>query len=174
MKRWLNGVTAGLFAAVAGLSFAQPQAPSDAQIVAIVVAANGVDIDAGKLAKFKSRNNDIKEFAQRMISDHTGVNKQATALMQKLNLTPEESQLSNSIKRHGAVNLRRLDRVANEEFDKAYIDNEVTFHQALLDMSDKTLLPNAKNEELKGFLEKLRPTIDAHLRHAKQVGSSMK
>jgi putative membrane protein len=37
--------------------------------------------------------------------------------------------------------------------DKAYVDNEVTYHQVVIDALDKTLLPNAKNAELKGLLD---------------------
>ena len=62
--------------------------PTDAQIAAIVVTANQVDIDAGKLAVSRSGNKDVKDFAQRMIADHTGVNKAATELVTSGPTTP--------------------------------------------------------------------------------------
>src|SRR5207253_7229538 len=64
--------------------------PSDPQIAHIVVTANQIDIDAGKLAKSTSKNKEVQEFAQRMITDHTAVNKQAGALAKKLGVTPED------------------------------------------------------------------------------------
>ena len=46
-------------------------------------------------------------------------------------------------------------------FDRAYIDNEVTFHQTVLDALDKTLIPNAQNAGLEALLEQVRPNISA-------------
>lgn len=148
--------------------------PNDAQIAGIVVAANTVDIDAGKLAEGKTKNPDVKKFAQRMVTDHTGVNKQASALVKKLNVTPEESSTSKSLKSGGQDNLKKLRGLKGDAFDKAYVDHEVDYHQQVLDAIDKTLLPNAKNPELKGLIEKVRPAIDDHLQHARQLQSAMK
>src|SRR6476619_2999555 len=62
--------------------------PTDAQIAGIVVTANQVDIDAGKVAKSKAQNVDVKAFGEQMIADHTGVNKTAQALVTKLKVSP--------------------------------------------------------------------------------------
>ncbi|HZV98494.1 MAG TPA: DUF4142 domain-containing protein [Methylophilaceae bacterium] len=150
-------------------SYAQAPAPTDAQIAGIVVAANNVDIEAGKLANSVSQNKDVKGFAQLMITDHTNSNKQATALVTKLNVKPEESDTSRSLKNDGKTTISKLKGLKGKEFDKAYVDSEVTYHQAVLDAIDKTLIPNAKNAELKGLLEKTRPVIEAHLQHAKNL-----
>ena len=69
-------------------------AVTDPQIAAIVVAANNVDIEGGRMAASKSNNSKVKAFAQRMIIDHGGVNTAAVALVTKLGVTPEENQLS--------------------------------------------------------------------------------
>ena len=55
----------------------------------------------------------------------------------------------------------------------AYVDNEVTYHQAVLDAMDKTLIPSAKNEELKALLVKVRPAFVAHLEHAKHIQTEL-
>jgi putative membrane protein len=176
MNKPLPVLAAGLFAMTCATSFAQGKsdAPTDPQIAAIVVAADTVDINAGKLAKSKSKNKEVKAFAQQMITDHTGVNKQATALVKKLHVTPEENPTSKSLKDDGAKTLSHLKSLKGAEFDKAYVDNEVTYHQTVLDAIDKTLLPNAKNPELKDLVTKVRPAIAAHLDHAKQIQSAMK
>src|SRR6266700_3229686 len=77
---------------------AAAQAPNDAQIASIVVTANTVDIDAGKLAESKSSNADVKAFAQRMITDHSGVNKSAVDLVTKLKVAPQDNPTSQSLK----------------------------------------------------------------------------
>jgi putative membrane protein len=169
----LHKIAAGCLLLCASQVFAQGKAPNDAQIAGIVVAANSVDIDAGKLAESKAHDPKVKEFAQRMVTDHTGVNKQASALAQKLKLTPEDSDASKSLKDGGAANVAKLKGMSGSAFDKAYVDHEVVYHQAVLDTIDKTLLPNAKNAELKGLIEKVRPAIDDHLQHAKHLQADM-
>jgi putative membrane protein len=160
-----------VFAAVA--SQAQSAGPTDPQIAAIVVTANQVDIDAGKLAKSKGKSKDVKAFAQQMITDHTAVNKAATALVLKLKVKPEDNDTSKSLKKGGDDNLANLKKLKGTDFDRAYVDHEVAYHQAVLDALDKTLVPNAKNGELKALLEKSRPAFVAHLDHAKQIQASM-
>jgi putative membrane protein len=161
-------------ALAASVTSAQTASPNDAQIAAIVVAANQVDIDAGKLAASKSSNKEVKAFAQRMVTDHTGVNKSATELVTRLKVKPEANPTSASLKKGGDDTLKRLKGLKGTEFDKAYIDNEVTYHQTVLDAIDKTLIPSAKNEELKALLVKVRPAFVAHLEHAKQLQTSLK
>ena len=154
-------------------SQAQGAAPTDSQIAAIVVTANQVDIDAAKLAISKSHSKDVKAFAQEMVKDHGAVNKSATALVHKLKVTPEASDTSQSLKKGGDDNLVDLRKLKNTDFNRAYIDHEVTYHEAVLGAIDKTLIPNAKNVELKALLEKSRPVFVEHLDHAKRLQASM-
>jgi putative membrane protein len=150
------------------------QSPNDAQIASIVVTANQVDIDAGKLAASKTANAEVKKFAQLMVTDHTSVNKQATALVTRLKVTPEDNDTSRGLKKGGDENLANLKGLKGAAFDKAYVDHEVAYHQAVLDAVDKTLLPNASNADLKALLVKVRPAFVAHLEHAKHVQASLK
>jgi len=164
---------------IAGLLFvsatwASAQAPTDAQIAHIVVTANQVDIDAGKLAESMGSNGDVKKFGQQMVTDHTGVNKQATELVTKLKVTPQDNPTSQSLKAGGEKNIANLKTLKGAAFDKAYIDNEVAYHQAVIDAIDKTLIPSAQNAELKALLVKVRPAFVAHLEHAKKLQSSLK
>ncbi|HEY1460240.1 MAG TPA: DUF4142 domain-containing protein [Casimicrobiaceae bacterium] len=148
------------------------QAPNDAQIAAIVVTANQVDIDAGKLAESTSSSKDVKAFANQMVVDHTGVNKQAVDLVTKLKVTPQDNPTAQSLKSGGEQNVASLKTLKGAAFDKAYIDHEVVYHQQVIDALDKTLIPNAKNEELKALLVKVRPAFVAHLEHAKHIQST--
>jgi putative membrane protein len=147
--------------------------PSDPQIAGIVVTANQIDIDAGKLAKSRSKNKEVRDFGQRMITDHTAVNKQASALVKKLKVKPEQSDTSRSLKKGASENMANLKKLKGAAFDKAYVDHEVAYHEAVLDAIDKTLIPDAKNAELKALIEKVRPAIAAHLEHAKKIQESL-
>jgi putative membrane protein len=149
------------------------QAPNDAQIAAIVVTANQVDIEAGKLAQSKATNPEVKAYGAMMVTDHTGVNKQATDLAAKLGVKPEDNPTAQSLKSGGADNIKNLKTLSGAAFDKAYIDHEVEYHQAVLDALDKTLIPSAQNAELKALLVKVRPAFMAHLEKAKQIQASL-
>src|SRR5712672_1011572 len=172
MKTIYTALTGFLVALAAG-AWAQGAGPTDPQIAAIVVTANQVDIDAGTLAKSKSHSNDVKQFAQLMITDHGGVNKSATELVQKLHVTPESNATSESLQQGGDQNLAALMKLKDGAFDRAYIDHEVTYHQSVIEALDKTLIPGARNEELKALLVKVRPAFVAHLEHAKQLQASL-
>ena len=162
-----------LAALVAAPAVALAQAPNDAQIAHIVVTANQVDIDAGKFAQGKAKGKEVKDFAKQMVTDHTAVNKQAVALAKKLKVKPEDNATSQSLKKGGQDNIKNLKTMKGDAFDKAYVDQEVAYHQAVLDAIDKVLVPSAQNAELKGLIEKVRPAIQAHLEHAKHVQADL-
>jgi putative membrane protein len=173
MKATTNFCALLVIALGATAAWAQSAGPTDPQIAAIVVTANQVDIDAGKLAKSKGHSQQVKDFAQRMITDHGGVNKSATELVQKLHVTPEPNATSESLKKGGDENLAKLKSLSGAAFDKAYIDHEVSYHEAVLGALDKTLIPSAQNAELKALLVKVRPAFEAHLEMAKQLQTQL-
>jgi putative membrane protein len=63
--------------------------------------------------------------------------------------------------------------LSGKAFDKAYVDHEVAYHQAVLDAMDKTLIPDAKNADLKALLVKVRPAFVEHLDHAKHLDAKL-
>ena len=170
----IRATTALFLFLAAALAWAQDGTPNDAQIAHIVVTANTVDIDAGKLARTKASNAEVKQFGETMVKDHTAVNKQATDLAKKLGVKPEDNATSRSLAQGGRDNLAHLRELKKGgAFDRAYIDHEVAYHQAVIDALDKTLIPNAKNAELKDLLEKSRPAFVAHLDHAKMIQAKL-
>jgi putative membrane protein len=173
MKPFLKTLALSLAAAFTLAASASDGGPNDAQIAAIVVTANQVDIDAGKLAQSRGQSKDVKDFAKLMVTDHTGVNKAASDLVQRLKVKPEPSETSASLKKGGDENLAHLKQLKGAAFDKAYVDHEVEYHQAVIDALDKTLVPGARNEELKALLVKVRPAFIAHLEHAKHLQAQL-
>lgn len=157
---------------VLGVGLASAQGVTDAQIAAIVVTANQVDIDAGTLAHARSQNDAIKTFAQLMVTSHAAVNTSAVDLVNRLKLTPADNATSRSLKAAGDRNLAHLETLTDVAFDKAYIDHEVAYHQQVLDTLDQVLIPGATNAELKALLVKVRPAFAAHLKHAKHLQTS--
>jgi len=82
---------------------------------------------------------------------------------------PEDNDTSRSLKKAGDENLANLRKLNGAAFDRAYINHEVVYHQQVVDAIDKTLLPNARNQDLKDLITKVRPAIVAHLQHAKEI-----
>ena len=163
------GLIAGAACVAVMPAMAQHSKPNDAQIAHIAYTAGALDVEAGKQALAITRNPEIREFAEQMVRDHSAVNEQALALVKKLKVTPEDNATSKSLKEGGEKNVANLKTLKGKAFDKAYIDHEVAYHQQVLDAVDKVLIPNAKNEELKALLVKVRPAFVAHLEHAKHV-----
>ena len=157
----------------AATAWSQGAAPSDAQIAQIVVTANQVDINAGKLAESKAQSADVEAFAKQMVTDHSAVNKSAVQLVTKLKVTPEPSSTSESLQKGGEENIAKLKTLSGSAFDRAYIDHEVAYHEAVLQALDKTLIPDAQNAELKALLVKVRPAFEAHLEHATQIQAQL-
>jgi len=177
MKKRIAIIAASAALAAFGVTYAQTSPAgsplNDAQIAMIAVVADTVDIDAGKLAAEKTSNKEVKAFAETMVRDHTAVNAKATALAKKLGVTPEESDTSKSLKSDGDKMMAKLKGMSGAEFDKAYIDNEVSYHEAVIGVVTKTLIPNTKNAELKSLLESAGPIFTSHLEHAKQLQKSL-
>lgn len=146
---------------------------TDAQIAAIVVAANTIDSDMGTLALSRSENGDIRKFAQQMVTDHNAVNEAAVALVTRLGVTPQESATSRGLQASAAEKRAQMETLSGAAFDRAYIANEVAYHQVVLDAIDQALIPGAQNAELKATLVSVRPAIAAHLQHARHLHGSL-
>jgi putative membrane protein len=152
-----------------------PAAPAinDAQIAHIVVTADAIDSTAGALAAQQGSAKDVKDFGKMMVTDHGAVNKQAVALATKLGVTPEDNDVSRQLQTGADANTAKLQGLTGKDFDKAYIDNEVAYHQAVADALTQKLIPGAQNAELKALLEKSLPAFAAHLDRAKQIQASL-
>jgi putative membrane protein len=165
------GATAAAGATTAATS--PSTALGDPQIAHVAVTSNSIDSASGASAATKARNAQVKDFAQQMVRDHGAVNKQAVALAQKLNVTPAENDVSRQLQQGAEQSRTDLGSKTGAEFDRAYIEREVQYHQAVLDALDQTLIPGAQNAELKALLQQVRPNVAAHLERAKSIQSSL-
>ena len=148
---------------------AKPVTLNDSQIIAIVIAANQADLSIGHLVKSKSTDNEVSFFAQSMVTDHS-INLESVAkLMIELKIKPQDSPVSQNFIVKSMKNITNLNSLNQTELNKIYINQEVTFHEKVLDTIDSLLIPNAKNTKLKRLLDKIRPAFASHLSHAKRV-----
>lgn len=148
-------------------------AVDDATIAHIAVTANEIDAVMGELALERSSDARVRDFASTMVRDHRGVNEQAVALAGRLGVTPADNDVSRSLQADADATAERLRELAGGTFDRAYMEREVAYHEAVLDALDTTLIPNASNDELRALLVTARGAVAAHLGHARTLGESL-
>ena len=141
----------------------------DPTIVAIFDAANTWDIETSRVALKKSRNKDVRRFAAMMVHDHGAVRQLGRDLAHKLHVTPTPPGKDFALYQDHEAAMKTLRGAKGRAFDKAYIDHEVSYHQAVIDAMSTQLLPATKNAELKALEEKVAPNFQAHLAAAKEV-----
>jgi putative membrane protein len=169
-----------MYAALAALCLsplpasAQNAKPTDPQIAHIAYTAGEIDIEAAKQALKKSKNKEVRAFAEDMVKDHSAVNKQALALLQKLKVKPQDNPTSEALTKQAAAKRAELGKLSGKAFDKAYVDNEVAFHKTVNNALETTLIPSASNPELKSLLETGLKIFQGHEQHAEHVDADIK
>jgi putative membrane protein len=151
---------------------AAPAALTDANIVYILDNANMLDSAAGAVAATKGTNSEVREFGKRMMRDHHALRKQGQDLAKKLNVTPEAPANDDSKASYDKTMSMLNGAAKGKDFDKAYIDNEVTYHQAVLQTATNAMNA-AQNAELKNLIQKAAPAIQAHLTLAESIQKKM-
>ena len=156
------------------VAFAQGGAkPNDAEIAHIAYTAGQIDITAAKNALAKSKNKGVRAFAEQMVRDHEAVNKQALALVKKLNVTPADNPTSESLSTQAAEKQAELSKLKGAAYDRAYANNEVAYHKTVDSALENTLIPSASNPELKSLLETGLKIFQGHEKHAEQLAAGL-
>jgi putative membrane protein len=172
MTRTALFIAAGSLIAIAAP--VQAAAPSDPQIAHIAYTAGNLDIAAAKQALKVSKNAQVRSFAQEMVRDHTAVNDKALALVKKLHVTPEANATSTALTKAADAERAKLGKLEGSAFDREYVKNEVAYHKTVNGALKDTLIPSAKNGELKSLLETGLKLFQEHQAHAEQVAAKLK
>jgi putative membrane protein len=159
---------------IGGAASAQSAKPNDAQIAHIAYTAGLADIANAEQAMKKSKNKEVRAFAQNMLTDHKAVNDKALALVKKLKVTPQDNDTSKAIAKGQADERAKLAKLSGKAFDKAYVDNEIAYHKTVNGALQSTLIPSASNAELKSLLETGLKIFQGHQQHAEHVASELK
>jgi putative membrane protein len=148
-------------------------AMTDAQIFAMLAAANQGEIDAGKMASTKATNASVKSFARDMVTAHTKMLDDGNALAKKLNVTPDTTAADsiNAMNQSTAATLTAAAKGA--AFDSAYVNAQVAGHQYVLDMI-KRAEGQAQSADLKSALTAAEPKVQQHLDRIKDIQSKLK
>lgn len=148
-------------AAAGGLS------KSDQNLMRQIAYANLAEIEAGKLAQSKSKNEQVRTFAQQMIDDHTKAQGELQQLADSKGVklpTEPDSKHKNALK--------KMNTLSGAAFDKSYMkQGGVSDHQNthnLLQSAEK----KATDPELKALAQKMLPTVDQHLKMAQETSTA--
>lgn len=168
-----SDVSDGGMATAAGSMSTNAAPASDGQILAIASAANKGEIEEAQLAKKQSKNAKVKSFASMMVKDHTAADQQAKALAKKKGISAEENETSRQLTQDAQSTLSQLQGMSGKEFDTAYIQSQVKAHQQVIDSLDNSLIPNAKDPQLKALLQKVRTKVASHLKQAQTLADTL-
>ena len=146
---------------------------TDPEIASVAVTANQIDIDNAAIALKKSKDQDVLKFAQTMTSDHKAVIDQAVKLVTKLGVTPKDNGMSQKLLADAKKSQKSLNGKSGTEFNKAYVDNEVAYHKAVISAIETVLIPQSQNKELKDLLVNVLPAFKTHLEHAEMLQSKL-
>jgi putative membrane protein len=169
----IGAIGASMLLATSAPALSQDTALNDAQIAHIAYTAGQIDVEAAKQALERSHNAEIRAFAETMLRDHTAVNDQALALVQRLKVTPEANSTSVALTTQAATESKRLAGLEGSAFDRAYAANEVAYHNTVNAALKGTLIPGAHNAELKSLLEAGLALFSEHQTHAEHLVKQM-
>jgi putative membrane protein len=146
---------------------------SDANIVYILDHANALDSAGGSIAATKGSSSEVRNFGKEMMRDHHKLRADGQALAKKLGVTPEAPANDDSQAQMDKTMSLYNGATKGKDFDKAYIDNEVTYHKAVLETATAAMNA-AQNPELKNFIQKAAPALQAHLDQAEKIQGNLK
>lgn len=141
---------------------AAPGKLDDATILAIFDQANTADIHTGRLGAKYGNSEEVRALGRMVATDHVAVQQMGRDLAKKLNIIPTPPDNDGSTAEQ-AKTVSLLQSKVGAEFDKAYLQHEIAFHQSVIDAVKGTLLPAIKNSELRTLLKKVLPGFEHHL-----------
>lgn len=142
-------------------------AKADQEMVLKAGHGGHAEVKAGNLAKTKASNAGVKQFGEMMVTDHTKAGKELDAAAKAAGVTyPVDTDA-----KHKEM-LDKLMKLSGAEFDKAYIDDMVAGHKDMEDLLEK-MSADAKNAQLRDWAKRTLPAVQAHLKKAEELKSSL-
>lgn len=173
MKNFARFAIAGVLMAM-GAGAAMAEGLTAPQIAHAAYTADELDIAYAKIALEKTKNPEVRTFAELMIKDHTAANSAAGALVKKLGVTPEDNPFSQTLVKNGEAKKAELSALSGAAFDKAYADNEYAYHAVVVMTVAEQWIPSIENAEFKKFMTDANEIFKAHLKHAEKMAASLK
>jgi putative membrane protein len=137
-----------------------------------LIAGDSLELEMAKLASGRSQNAAVKDFAQMLVTEHTG----HLETLKKLAAEDDIGRAPNPADTTGAHLTRVLTELqamaADANFDRAFVRAQIQLHtQSLADV--RMLRPAAKDDDLQKEMDKTIPVLERHLSRAKQVAAQI-
>jgi putative membrane protein len=146
----------------------------DREVAMVVRVANMGEVREGDVARTRATAQAVKDFAAMMVNDHKSAEDKAEATLNKAELPFVDSDLSRRLDAESGTAAQSLANLTGDAFDRAYMDRQIAVHTEVLQTIDSTLLPKARNKDLRAVLTEMRGTVAAHLEKARQVRGALK
>ena len=143
------------------------------QAAEFLKTANDAGIDAAQLAQRRASNPKVKEFATVMEAEHKKNKRDGRKLLGKLDVGTDRSDSSQVLKQEANASIDQLRKLKGNEFDQAYMANQVEMHKTLLTDIDQRLIPSSDKPELQQFLRETRGHVKQHLAEAEEIQNSL-
>jgi putative membrane protein len=157
-------------AASSAMSSAVDAAAATPDFVNAAASTDMFEIQAAKIAEKRSKNADVKAFAAMMIHDHT---QSTAALKAAIKASGQALTLPTELPGDKKAKIDELNAAAPADFDKTYIDSQVTAHQDAL-TAIQAYAANGDTQALKDFAGKIAPVVQMHLSNATSIQAAMK
>jgi putative membrane protein len=146
---------------------------TDEEITEIMKVANDGEIDAGKIAEKHAVKGDVKDFGKHMVTEHKKNMDENKKVSKDQKIKMKSSDMSKNLQKDTKEKLSSLKKADKSQFDAQYIQLQIDMHQSLLTELDNSLIPSAKNPDLKSFLEKTKTHVQEHLAKAQEIQSGL-
>lgn len=147
-----------------------PNATPEADIAAIVLAANQGEIDQGNAASTRATTADVRAFAQMMVADHTTAINNARDTFNRAGINAASGNMTvNTLQDNSRLTVTNLATYQGAAYDRMYMQTQVDLHDWLLRTLDTALIPSARTPELRTLLQTQRGAVATHLDRARQI-----
>ena len=161
MKKFL--IAAGLIALAMPAAEARTMRP--AQFVATAAISDMFEIQSSQAALQKSTRDEVKQFAQHMIDDHTRVGEQMKSLLQSAGIN---AQIPTDLDKRRAQQVQRMQGLSGAKFDAAYVAAQVKGHQEAVRLY-QAYAQSGDNQQLREFARWTLPNLQQHLKQAQSL-----
>ena len=138
----------------------------DKSFIADAMKDGATEVELGKLAQSNGASADVKQFGQRMADDHTKAGDELQAIASKLGAAPKDAGPKKG-------DVKRFSKLTGDKFDREYAKNMVKDHEKAVKLFEKES-QKGESADLKQFAAKTLPTLQEHLKMARDVEAKMK
>lgn len=165
------GLQAGLPATDTAAGAVAAGTMSNAEILGGIRSANESEIEAGQVASSNATNAQVRQFGERMVTEHRALQQQTAALMDSLSIVAGAQQ--DSMRQNAQAQLQQLKQLPKgAAFDSTYIASQVMAHRQVLDLLDRSM--NAtQSQQVQQLIQAARPKIQSHLDEAQRIQGTL-